>query len=834
MKRILFFALAIVFTSNLFAQSCYWVFLTDKQGTTFDPYSYFDAKAIERYRLNNADLYDLSNYPLNSSYVSQIDAIAVEEVGQTRWFNAVAVMATPDQITAIEQLPFVKETKLIASQMQIAQYRAEATSDADVDAALTASLDAQGQPVLTDQLLRMQGQLFRDNGIDGKGIRIAIFDAGFPHVNTHAAFSHLRNNHQIVKTWNFPEKKENVYGWGTHGTMVLSCVTGILGERQLGLATGSEFLLARTEINTEPFKEEVWWMQAVEWADQNGANVINSSLGYGKERHYTYEMDGRSFVAKAANMAARKGMLVCNSAGNEGDDDSWKTIITPSDADSVLCVGGIEDNLNTYRHINFSSYGPSADGRLKPNVCNFGHVVAAKPGNDTASDMVSGTSFSSPLTAGFCACAWQTRPGMTAMQMKSEIEHSADLYPYFDYAFGYGVPQASYFVTKNKPAARPTFTFEDRNGYIAVVPTGVLNSKPYEKRKITVDTTTKEAPDPNTLKGSITIGMNMMLTHSNITSPQQTVFFKVEDTKGVVEQYTSLEFPKFDKAVALAFPKTGLYRKTLTVNFDGYTDTYKLSDLDNKQLLDNGGILDFEYQVIDTTEYYSEDYNETLSRTPEDNTVDDKPIQRDLSILYGNMIRTTSNETTINPYSPAVRVEFRCTKPISKWYGLGMGFGFGTDMYRFDKNQVNALDALLNTAQANNPTFKKKYFSHSELSVELFQRIRIVAGGLLGKGVNWDLGVYGSWGYSSYNVEYTYPENSLATAEVRNFKNPNFIDNYEWNYGVATRLTYDFVGLYARYRLTEIGSSQMIPAVALPTDFYLNLPRLEVGLQINF
>ena len=120
MKKILFVFLAVLMALPAFSQSCYWVFLTDKQGTTFDPYTYFDAKAIERYNQCGADLYDISNYPLNSSYVSQIDAIATEEVGTSRWLNAVAVMATPEQMSRIEQLPFVKGTHQIASEMQIA------------------------------------------------------------------------------------------------------------------------------------------------------------------------------------------------------------------------------------------------------------------------------------------------------------------------------------------------------------------------------------------------------------------------------------------------------------------------------------------------------------------------------------------------------------------------------------------------------------------------------------------------------------------------------------------------------------------------------------------
>ena len=164
---------------------------------------------------------------------------------------------------------------------------------------------------------------------------------------------------------------------GIHGTMVLSCIAGIKMGKD-GIGYRSRFLLARTEINTEPAKEEVWWMQAVEWADKNGANVINSSLGYGKSRYYVEDMDGKqSLVSKAANMAAAKGMLVCNAMGNEGSDKAWRTLITPADADSVISVGGL--NPATDKRIYFSSFGPTADGRLKPNVVAFGTADVAKP-----------------------------------------------------------------------------------------------------------------------------------------------------------------------------------------------------------------------------------------------------------------------------------------------------------------------------------------------------------------------------------------------------------------------------------------------------------------------
>jgi len=459
MKKYFFMAVfALLTIAGMAQQKCYWVFFTDKNDTQFNPYSYFDAKAIARYEQCGADLYDISNYPLNDSYVNAVGSYSTEVFGESRWLNAVGVEASEDNAAIIAQMPFVARVQEIVSDGTLAQIALDSkdlTNDTDV--------------ILTDQLIRFGGQHFIDKGIDGKGLRIAVFDGGFPKVDQHPAFKHLRDNHQIIATYNFPKKKAYVYGWNSHGTMVLSCIAGINEEGQkMGLATGAEFLLARTEVEPEPFKEEVWWAQAAEWADKNGADIINSSLGYGKDRHWTKDMDGTSYVAKAANKAVEKGILVCNSAGNEGDDSHWMMIITPSDAENVLCVGGIDADLKDYDHIYFSSYGPSADKRRKPNVVAFGMAEVASPGGGFTTAF--GTSFSSPLTAGFCACAWQTRRDLTALQMKAEIEKSADLYPYFDYAFGYGVPQAAYFTNELKPAERSFNLVQDKDGVRIDIP----------------------------------------------------------------------------------------------------------------------------------------------------------------------------------------------------------------------------------------------------------------------------------------------------------------------------------------------------------------------------
>ena len=483
MRKNFLIAIFALLSSTIMAQDkCFWVFFTDKNDTQFDPYSYFDAKAIARYQQCGADLYDISNYPLNDSYVSAVNAYSTEVFGESRWLNAVGVMATDDNAALIAQLPFVAKVQEIVSNGTVASLRAERSNPEKQVLSLDCFVvpprndDAPAAPkdILTDQVKRFGGQHFVDKGIDGKGLRICVMDGGFPKVDTHPAFQHLRDNHQIIKTYNFPNRKENVYGWNTHGTMVLSCIAGIDKEgKKLGLATGAEFLLARTEIEPEPFKEEVWWAQGAEWADKNGADIINSSLGYGKDRHWTRDMDGTSYVAKAANKAVEKGILICNSAGNEGDDKHWMTIITPADAENVICVGGINDDLDHYNHIYFSSYGPTADKRRKPDVVAFGHAMVANPSGGFTDAY--GTSFASPLTAGFCACAWQTKRDLTALQMKAEIQKSCDLYPYYDYAFGYGVPQASYFTKEEKTVERSFNLVQEKDGVKIAIPKVIEN-----------------------------------------------------------------------------------------------------------------------------------------------------------------------------------------------------------------------------------------------------------------------------------------------------------------------------------------------------------------------
>ncbi len=450
--RSLFVCLFLLIAASSQAQQKYWVFLKDKTDTVFDPYSYFDRKAIDRRIRNNVSLYDLTDLPVSQIYIDKIKRIVDSTTAVTRWFNAVVVIADHEQIQAISNLEFVVKISEGGT-------LGKRISGADDD------LSAKSVKLLDYQTRVLGREDLAVRSLNGKGVRIAVLDAGFSDADKNPAFDHLRSNNRILKTYDFIKRRDHVYDHADHGTMVLSCIGGIYKGKNVGLATEAEFLLARTEFNLrEPFSEEEHWVEAAEWADKNGADIINSSLGYTTHRYFQSDLDGKtSIVSRAATMAARKGILVVNAAGNEGTED-WKKLGVPADADSILSVGGIDPYLGM--HVDFSSYGPTADGRMKPNVCAPGIVMAAVGERIGRTE---GTSFSSPLMAGFAACVLQLHPEWDCQTLLHSIERSGRLYPYYDYAHGYGVPRAGYFLNDSLPE-KVTFSFELINGNINVMP----------------------------------------------------------------------------------------------------------------------------------------------------------------------------------------------------------------------------------------------------------------------------------------------------------------------------------------------------------------------------
>jgi len=537
--RIITFIIFLFLIGNSKAQNAYLVYFTDKNGTTFNPYEYFDQKAIERRLIQNIPLSDETDYPVNPFYIQTVGNYADSMGTTSRWFNfMVAFVSDQNNLNKIKELPFVK---LVDKFLPVESGIASNGND------FRPGIENDQQDLLRMQTERMGGKLFDSLGINGKGIRIAIFDAGFTSARSNPVFDQIRKEKRIIATKDFTRKKDgDVYYGNVHGTEVMTCIGGQYMGHKFGLATAAEFLLAKTEVNTEPFYEELNWLDAVEWADKNGADIINSSLAYTGRRYFTSQMDGKtSLVVRAANLAAKKGMLVVDAAGNDGDNN-WKAIATPADGDSVLTVGGIDPDKDY--HIDFSSFGPTADKRMKPNVCAYGKVVTSSPSKITTSF---GTSFATPLVAGFAACAWQTNRSLNNMQLFREIEMSGHLFPYFDYAHGYGIPQAEHFIHPYKHPAGSTFRIEENDSSYkimidsAFLPLSArLNEHDFRSAIPKLDTLTEEwkqkfsdslssfintSPKPNAPKSKIV--NNIPVARDDL------LYYHIQGKNGVLKKY---------------------------------------------------------------------------------------------------------------------------------------------------------------------------------------------------------------------------------------------------------------------------------------------------------
>ena len=435
------FFLLLIQAAKTTAADKYWVFFTDKNGSEFNPQTYFDQGAIDRRNRTGIPLCDSLDFPVNPHYSEIVSSLADSTAYISRWFNGMTVFCTNEELLQIQQLPFVKSIEPIVS-VEVHPALAPLPSSAKEDVA----------GLLDYQTSRLQADVFKNAGYNGKGICIAVFDCGFPYLKRMNSLAHLFNNNLIKATYDFKRKNENVYHGFWHGTAVLSCIAGINNGVPMGLAPGATFLLAKTESAfLETRSEEDAWIAAAEWADKNGADIISSSLGYTVDFYFNKDLNGKSRLSRAATIAAAKGILVVNAAGNEATS-AWEKVVVPADADSVLCIGGT-DPYTDY-HIYFSSYGPTADGRMKPNISAPAHIVAAI---DNDLKIVDGTSFSTPLIAGFAACAWQAHRNWSNMELFFELEKSAHLYPYFDYAHGFGIPQAGFFVNHKDTIKEPTF-----------------------------------------------------------------------------------------------------------------------------------------------------------------------------------------------------------------------------------------------------------------------------------------------------------------------------------------------------------------------------------------
>ncbi|MDP2088400.1 MAG: S8 family serine peptidase [Flavobacteriaceae bacterium] len=423
-----------------------WVYFKDKPSKeTYksNPLTMLSQRSINRRTKQNIPLDDI-DVPIEKTYYNQIKNTAgIKIMAKSKWLNALHIEGTKTNINKLKLISFVSKVDFADKSLNISGRISDAKRSHHPENKFgTITTDFNYGNTLT-QIQMLGGDVLHQQNFTGNGMLIAVIDAGFPGVNTMSAFSRMRSNNKILGGYDFVNRNDNYYTGNSHGTSVLSTIAGYVENQFVGTGPDASFYLFITEDSAkETPLEESLWVEAAERADSLGVDIINTSLGYytfdNPKHDYTYaDMNGsKTFISRGAELGVSRGMILINAAGNEGAV-VWKYIIAPADAKSVLTVGAVNENKVI---ASFSSFGPTSDGRVKPDVLAQGlnAFVINSSGQIAPS---SGTSFASPIMAGVIACYWQKNPTKTNKEIIKLIKESAHLYQSPTPQEGYGIPK---------------------------------------------------------------------------------------------------------------------------------------------------------------------------------------------------------------------------------------------------------------------------------------------------------------------------------------------------------------------------------------------------------
>jgi serine protease AprX len=428
------------------APGVYWVYFTDKDAAGYQidqPARFLSERSVNRRAMQGLGI-DRRDLPVDSAYLQEIGSLGVEIRHVSRWLNG-AALAGLDQASfqLVLQLPFTDTVPWEPGTEDA--YLPQPGGEPRFDHPLSADPDF-SYGLAREQVELMQTDGLHALGYTGKGVWIGVLDAGFHNVDSLPAFIPLLQEERVLETRNYVRPVSVYRESGSHGMSVLSIMAGQWDGYLVGTAPDASYLLCMTENTEQETRiEEIAWIEAAEYADSLGIDVINTSLGYsdfdGTLYDYSYEeMDGKStFISRAASLLASRGMVFCNSAGNEGTGP-WHYITAPADAFDILAVGAV-DSTNILA--DFSSRGPTYDARIKPDVTAMGRATAIQLGNGDAG-RGNGTSFASPVMAGSVACLWQAFPELPAQELISRIRWSGHRSTRPDINYGFGTPNMMY------------------------------------------------------------------------------------------------------------------------------------------------------------------------------------------------------------------------------------------------------------------------------------------------------------------------------------------------------------------------------------------------------
>ncbi|MDW7694746.1 S8 family serine peptidase [Flammeovirgaceae bacterium SG7u.111] len=434
MRGILLLIMLIAPTLLAAQKGTYLISFTDKLSSPFSitqPNEFLSEKALQRRAKQGIEI-DESDLPVNSSYIDGLKRQGAEILYTSKWLNAAVIKSEQSALADILALPFVTITNLSSGTLSPQSDDEEFVPATDYGRSFR-------------QLSILDIDLMHTVGFRGEGIDIAVFDGGFMGADTIPAFQHLN----ILSVYDFVGRDHEIFAHSDHGTLVLSTLASQFPNQLIGSAYNANYHLLRTEnSSTEERLEEFCWLVAAEYADSAGVDIINSSVSYSDfaspiDSYEQSQMDGKTtLVTQAANWAFSKGMFIVASVGNEGQNGDLPSIGAPADSPSVLAVGSIRfDGLISP----FSSQGPSADGRIKPDVVALGNGTVVSRSNGSVST-ANGTSYSAPLVTGLVAGIWQALPQLSNAELLELIRKSASDYDRPDNIYGYGIPSFEYFL----------------------------------------------------------------------------------------------------------------------------------------------------------------------------------------------------------------------------------------------------------------------------------------------------------------------------------------------------------------------------------------------------
>ncbi|MFV0392719.1 MAG: S8 family serine peptidase [Paludibacteraceae bacterium] len=418
----------------------FYVQLSDKNNSPYslsNPSEYLSARAIERRAYYNVPI-DSTDLPVNPQYISAIESNGLYIHCTTKWLNGITVITNDSSsITPISNLPFVQSVQFTG---RTHEHPLALTSPSKVRNTYY------DYGVAFDQINQLNGRILHENGYLGENIHIAVLDAGFYGADTNPAFQLMRQDGRLLGTKDFVNPASNIFAEDGHGALVLSSLATEMNGTHVGTAPKASYLLIRTEAAIgEYLCEPDFWISGIEYADSAGVDLATTSLGYttfddpGMDYSYN-DLDGNTARASiAANIAYSKGILVLNSAGNEGNK-SWHYINVPADAQGVITVGAVaRDSIAS----SFSSFGATPDGRVKPELCAIGSS-SALVASSGSTIYTNGTSFSCPILAGMTACFLQAAKvkmqGHSLDELRTLMFQSGHLYQTPTTQMGYGIP----------------------------------------------------------------------------------------------------------------------------------------------------------------------------------------------------------------------------------------------------------------------------------------------------------------------------------------------------------------------------------------------------------